>query len=297
MKIAVSFCNQKEAPTDKNLVVIDFISGQESWISFGEIINGITGLSQNKDYIFLLYQGSENGIAILDKKTLKIILKSKLENVADPHSLVIDDDGNIYVVSTGNDRVSNYFFNKDNRSIEYVKTLWRPNGSEGKTDTHHVNSIFLHKDHLYVSAFGPKKSERWYSADDGYVYDITENKKIISNIYHPHSVFVDGKDVYYCESSSRSVKKNYRKIISLDAGYTRGLAIYEDYILLGTSSGRKNSKSTGVVNNPADPGSLEASCKLLVYKKNLLNRYKLHKSFDFLPGHTEIYDVLTYEEF
>jgi len=150
---------------------------------------------------------------------------------------------------------------------------------------------------VYISAFGFRKSEKWSSAEEGYIMNITENNKEIDHIYHPHSVFLESgifskKNIYYCESATRSVKKNNKTIVCIEKGYTRGLCIRGKYLILGTSSGRKKSKSTNLINNPSDPGLLEEDCKLLVYKRNFFNKFKLQKTFDFLPNHKEIYAII-----
>jgi hypothetical protein len=116
---------------------------------------------------------------------------------------------------------------------------------------------------------------------------------MIENIHHPHSVFVLGDDIYYCESSTKRVKMNGQTIIQLDCGYTRGLPVDNEYLLLGTNSGRKTSKGDGFVANPADPGQIILDCKVLVYQRPRISEtFKLVKSFDFLPEHEEIYDVM-----
>ena len=217
-------------------------------------------------------------------------LSQKLDNLIDPHSLIIENEF-LYIVSTGNDQVLKYRFDEDNMIISYVASVWKPDDSNGDADTHHINSIFKNINGIFISAFG-KKDKKWSSAKNGYILNINTDKKKIEKIYHPHSLSMSGKDYYYCESSTRSVIKNTKKIITLNKGYVRGLAFDGRYLLLGTSSGRKNSKSTGEVNNPAEDGILEENCKLLVYKKNFFGKYKFMKEFDFSTEHQEIYDII-----
>src|SRR4030042_6820095 len=293
MNVVVSFCNQSERVKNKsNLLIIDVFSSRQKWIAHKMGTNGFTGLAQNKDLMYAVYQSDESsgpGIIVIDKKSWKILIHQSLPELKDPHSIAVDNNI-LFIVSTGTDKVLQYKFDWTRKKVFFEKVLWKPSNSTGTADAHHINSIFMSDNRIYISAFGPKKAEKWSSADDGYIYNVTKNRKEITGIYHPHSVFVKNNSIYYCESSKRNARKNQKELLKLDSGYTRGLYIKGRYLLLGTSSGRKNSKSTGLVNNPADPGSLEADCKLLVYRKKLFrNKYKLYRSFDFLPNHNEIY--------
>ena len=289
MEVLISFCNQPES-SKNNLLLLNIDSGKKEYLL--ETSDSFTGLAQDDDFFYALSQNLEVGLVVIDQITKKVVLSHRLKNLTDPHSIIINKDY-IYAVSTGNDQILKYKFDKKNLSVKFMEMVWRPKGSRGDKDTHHVNSIFLYNNDIYISAFGSKKTDRWSSATNGYIYNITKNKKELGKIYHPHSVFIKNGDMYFCESSSRSVKKNYSELIKLNIGYTRGLYLKDSYLLLGTSSGRKRSKSTGLVNNFADSGIPEEDCRILLYKKKLFfGKYMLIKEYDFLPGHREIYDII-----
>jgi len=294
MKILISFCNLP-GNYGNNLLLIDLETGKTRYLL--KNVSGFTGLTQDDEYFYALSQTSPTKIYIIEKFSGKVMLDQDLREVIDPHSLAVS--GNfIYIVSTGNDQVLKYKFDRSKKRLFFQKIFWWPEDSDKISDTHHLNSISVFKDHIYISAFGPKKSEKWDSANGGYVFNITENKKEIENIYQPHSMFIKNnifskKNIYYCESSTKSIRKNNRTIIRLKkGGYTRGLYLEDKFLFLGTSGGRKKSKSTNLENNFADPGFSEEDCRLLVYKKNMFNKFTLTKSFDFLPNHKEIYDII-----
>lgn len=289
MKLLISFCNQRQEQQN-NLIILDTITGTRT--SLLEVPASFTGLAQDDDFFYALSQDIKYGMYIIDKKTHQIILHQQLTHTAEPHSLVVIKD-TIYIVSTGTDQVLQYKFDREKNNILFERVVWKPENSLGTSDTHHLNSINTFDNNVYVSGFGLKEDNRWSSAKKGYIYNVFNNTKKISNIYHPHSVCIKGSDFYYCESSSRSVKKNKRTLIKLKSGYTRGLSVIDDYIILGTSSGRKRSKSTGLVNNPADQGILEEDCRILIYKKNWWGNYKLMQEINLFPDYTEIYDILT----
>ena len=64
--------------------------------------------------------------------------------------------------------------------------IWRE--SNLRADTHHVNSIAEWKGKLIISAFGRKFGTLWSSAFDGYIHDVTRDRRIKGGIYHPHSL-------------------------------------------------------------------------------------------------------------
>jgi len=293
MEALISFCNQSGSDGN-NLLLIDLETGKKRYLL--DNVGGFTGLTQDEEYFYALSQTSSTKIYIIEKGSEKIILEQELFKTHDPHSIAVDKE-DMYIVSTGNDSVLKYKFDKKKPSVTFQEIFWKPEDSSGEKDTYHINSIFIFDNQVYVSAFGSMKSEKWNSADEGYIMNITKNKKEIDHIYHPHSVFIESniflrKNVYYCESSTRSVKKNNKTIVQLKKGYTRGLCVRNNYLFIGTSSGRKKSKSTNLVNNASDTGFLEEDCRLLIYKRNFFNNFVFQKSFDFLPNHKEIYAII-----
>ncbi len=277
-------------------------------------------------------QDLKAGIVIIDKETLRVKLTTELPGLYDPHSCVIDEHGDIYAVSTGTEQVLKYRFNdraetitlqgcvwhpytKSDHIATFFKNLWRlrsfpkketkeffwrirkgtfwtPEYMRHLLGTHHLNSLFLSNANLFISGFGPPKSELFTSATEGYIFDIKQRKKTHEHINHPHSVFVNKGDLFYCESRTRTVKKRSSALITLENGYTRGLAIADDLLIVGSSASRKKSRSTGLVNNTAEDG-LQA-CRISVFKKNDTSQeYEIVEEIEFFPDKQEIYDVVT----
>lgn len=285
-KILVSFCNQDKAHKGYNVLIIDPVNKNRRGVIYSNI--SFTGLAYDENYFYAVSQ--ENCVYVIERVSGVIVVDQYFDELKEAHSIVVDGN-DVYIVSTGTDSVFKYIFDRIQKKITCTGLFWKPADSEGNADTQHINSIFLYHNELYVSGFGPKSGERWSSARNGYVYNITQQKFAVTSIYHPHSVNVIGNRIYYCESATRSVKENERTIIQLDEGYVRGLSVHDDLLVLGTSSGRKNSKSTGVVNNPADPGEMEESCKIIVFKKNG-DIFEKIDEYDLLPDYTEIYDII-----
>jgi hypothetical protein len=289
MRVLISFCNHP-AGVEGNLLLLDMKTGKKQGLL--DLAVGFTGLTQDEEYIYAMCQDEKIGLHIFRKQDLKLVSVLKMENVSAPHSLAVRGE-EIFAVSTGTDRVQKYSINKKDLKIIFEKNIWVPDGSNGVGDTHHINSVCVDGNSVLVSAFNRKENEKWSSARRGYVYDINEKKIILENIYHPHSAIIRDKEVYCCESTTSSVKKGKETIINLEKGYTRGLDIAGKYLFLGTSSGRKNSLSTGLTNNPADPGSLIEECSLYIFRKFWnSDRYWKIKRYSFLPKHKEIYDIM-----
>lgn len=296
MQLLISFCNLQNQDVKPNLVLLNTKTKTKTWIKFPNSNSGVTGLAQDDKFIYALYQAETPGIVFIDKKNLNVVLDKTLEKVKDPHSLVIRNN-EIFIVSTGTDSIYRYKLNADFNDVKFDREIWRPKDSKALIDTHHLNSISTDEENTYVSCFGPKNGDRWHTAKDGYIWNVTKNEKAIGGIYHPHTVLINNKQIYYIESSTRSIKKNNKIILKLHSGYTRGLVIHKNYLIIGSSSGRKKSKSTGIINNIADPGILEPSCKIALFKKpNIFSKYEKLEEFDFFPEHQEIYDIIKYSD-
>jgi hypothetical protein len=85
-------------------------------------------------------------------------------------------------------------------------------------------------------------------------------ERIGEGLGHPHSILdIDGT-LAYCESSTASVVVGGSRSEQLP-GYPRGLCRVGDRLLVGTSRGRKVSKSTGITNR-ADPGAPAGRCSV-----------------------------------
>jgi hypothetical protein len=291
MKVIISFCNQTENNNSQNLKVLDIKTGKVQKINFDIPNVGITGLAKDEKYIYALYQETIPGIIILDRHTYELVYSIPLSEISDPHSLVVDKD-NLYIVSTGNDSIFLYSYSQN--QVIFKGKFWSPVGLSN-ADNHHLNSLSLTEtNQLLVSAFGSKEKDMWHTANNGYIYDVSNSKYLIKNIQHPHSIFVYKNGIYYCESLKKKIKRNKSTKLILDKGYTRGLYVDDNYIVVGSSYDRKISKSTGK-ENILDINKVSSECKVFVYskqKKFIFEKYELIKDYDFSDEHQEIYDIL-----
>ena len=284
--VLVSFCNFP-CPREPAICRLAADSGDLAQVPLAlpGSVEGCTGITANRVKIFVLCV-SEGicHLAALTRSRLEVIFCQPLPEVKEGHSIVADDD-QVFSVSTGTDEVIRY--NLGPKSVRDPQVIWRATVSS--TDTHHVNSITRWKGNLVASAFGPKFGTLWTSALEGYIHDISRDVRIKNGIYHPHSLSVRGDRLYYLES--------HRKLLcSLDGpifavpGYPRGVCwLSDDLVCIGSNVGRRLSRSTGLIANPADPGERSGSCGITVgdVKKG---RHVKRLDLGWVGG--EIYDIL-----
>jgi acetolactate synthase I/II/III large subunit len=114
----------------------------------------------------------------------------------------------------------------------------------GELDSWHLNGVHCKNGHLYVSAFGDEGRHRaWASARSGFILNLSTGEKVVTELQSPHNPkFVDGRWLV-CNSSQfelleyESGASTPSRRLKLD-GWTRGLALTDDYILVGESAQR-----------------------------------------------------------
>jgi len=236
-------------------------------------------------------RGGDNGgdwVGCEQKSTLRLKSWHRLKEVEDPHAILVSGEG-LVVTSTGNDRVISYPCRGSEVDLTSANILWIPPGSRGQKDTHHLNSICFKGDSLLVSAFGLKVGRLWKSARRGYIFDTTRNREVLGRLSHPHSLLADGEDLFYCESTAARVKKNESTFYEFRSGYTRGLAKIGHTLIVGRSSWRRVSRSTGLVSHFEGWGSPIGGCSLTFL--DLVDR-RVVGSIDLGSFHDEIFDIL-----
>jgi hypothetical protein len=289
MEVLISFCNQPGEPGN-NLLLIDLKKKSKRYIL--DNVRGLAGLAQDKERFYTISQSLPAVFFAIDKISKKVLFSQELKEVKDPHQIMVSDEF-VYIVSTGTDSVLRYKFGENKLLLAFDKILWKPTDSSGEKDTQHLNSITNKDGEIFISAFGKREiADKSASARDGYVVHIESEKKIITGIYHPHSLFPVGKDMYFCESAAEKVKKNEEDILKLDGGYLRGLSIKEGLCFVGVSNRRKISRSTGRLNEDRELEEVNESCKLVVFD---IEKNKIFSEYNFFPEHQEIYGVIVPE--
>lgn len=295
MKFLVSICNKQKArgleDPDHFLYEIDLREDAFPTpvsLNHNRIVapGGITGLARYKGGYAAVTQSELPQIIHFDSD-YRVLEVWDLRDVVDAHSVMVWND-KFYVVASGSDSI----LELDPDTGE-VKTFWRDN--EKNKDSIHMNSLVLHAGDLYLTAFGKKRTKHWRSADQGYLYNITRAECTLTPIYHPHTAVSLNGGIILCESFRSGVMDEQGGYFNTGRGYIRGLAYTEDLLLLGSSTGRNYSRSTGLpVDDSDDPDLSGAACEVLVYgwEKGRLDSCTFLRSISFDKIALEIYDIL-----
>jgi hypothetical protein len=180
-------------------------------------------------------------------------------------------------------------FHSPHDSLGQGEVIWRAS-HEGR-DTHHINSLALIGGRLCLTAFGPKRGALWSTAVDGYVFDVERQDVLATGLEHPHSLHEAGSDVYVAESRRARVLCLTNGVTYDIGGYARGLCVDSGTMIVGVSTARSRSKSTGVVENPADPGEVVGQAGLRAVP--LQRRSPNAPDVDLSSYGPEIYDVVS----
>jgi len=124
-----------------------------------------------------------------------------------------------------------------------VLRRWR---APGEDDSWHLNDVCLVGERVYACAFGRFAHYRGYKdhilTGSGWVFDIVSGRSVVTNLCEPHSPrYFDGAWTV-CDSSRNSVvqvdAEGHRIRQAILRSFTRGLAVTDDYVIVGESAQR-----------------------------------------------------------
>lgn len=206
-----------------------------------------TGIAADDSCVYVATgERSVARLVALSRTTWTVAWDVPLPGASDVHSIAVAD-GHLYAVSTGTDSVIRYPLD---RGVGDPEVMWSP--TDGTEDTHHLNAITLWNGSVIVAGFGRRSADRWASARNGYLYDISRGAPIEKGICHPHAVLGWRGELWWCESATGTVYSSSGPRCVVD-GYARGLAPLSKRLLaIGSSVGRH--AGDGSITNPLDPG-------------------------------------------
>jgi hypothetical protein len=197
----------------------------------------------------------------------------------DPHDIKIVN-GSLYAVSAADNSVKVYRFNGD--KLKYVRAIpvFPTDGKRGE-DALHINSIVPTNGGLLVSCFGLfNKKQGWRDQEGtGLIAKMDYGWSIyVSGLDQPHSLYVEGSTLYYCNSAKSQVVAHdpHNRQVYQFKRYVRGLCrLPNGGWVVGESSWRhqKNDEKK------------DAHLVLCDREFNMLRRKPI-------PGCTEVYDIL-----
>lgn len=292
MRLLVSFCNLP-TPRPTGLLELDTHDDARRWVPVNggtPAVQSTTGIACTdlRAYVVWLSTDKQCFLSLLERPSLGLIDVYPLAGVRDAHSVTVVD-GDVFVVSTGTDELWRFPTSGDRLGPGHA--VWRAS-AEGR-DTHHVNAVAYVDARICCSAFGPKPGPLWSTAIDGYVIDVERNEKLGAGLEHPHSLVAYNGDVYIAESRRARVRCLTRERSYDVGGYARGLCVLPDgRAVTATSTARRQSKSTGIVENPADPGESTGRAALDVRRIDDGAPQGPMMEIDLSEFGSEIYDVI-----
>jgi hypothetical protein len=224
------------------------------------------------------------GLFILDEN-FQIIQHRDLDKELDIHGMAVYSD-KVFLVETKTNSIGIYDLNNQLRRIDEIRF------SSENYDTCHVNDIYIHKDKLFVSMFHHPSSflnkNKISKSNNGaiLVYSLIKRKveRIeFKSLNQPHSIKYIGCNYYYCISAEFTVVRN-KEVVFKGSGYTRGLAIKGDTMVIGQSKSRRTDELLRLHPN------IVLECGIYVH--NLKTRIS---TFIPIPS-DEVYSVLLLEQ-
>jgi len=298
MHILVSFCNLR-APGVPALGLLDATTMDFRVLDLPAAVarsSGITGLAQCNRYLYVVAQPSESlrqetalsssVLFIFNCRDLSLANHYAFRSGADIHSIVAKD-GRLYAVSTGTDEIIELRL----RDTDVVSEtcFWRPDRDGPREDLHHLNSIGWQGDSLLVAAFGPRISNRWNSARDGFITNVSTGETLAQGLDQPHSLLALGPAIVCCESRKRAVRVIGDERVQHLPGYSRGICRANEHLFAATSIGRQRSRSLGVINNPAVDGLPGGQCTI---NRLSMTTFEIDRTLDLGTHAQEIYELL-----
>lgn len=282
MRFLVSICNQRAEPVRLPGTYLFEIDGNSRAVTPVPLSDprldacvGITGLARHGDDLLAMAQSFTEPCTLVRFSTdYRVKDVWPLALVKDAHSVTVAR-GKVYIASTGTDSVVEF----EPRVCEEV--FWRDN--DFGEDTIHLNSVLWFQGCLYATAFGKKQGERWSSATEGYLLNLSTGRVIAEPIAHPHSATVSlssaREGIYYCASTHQTVCREDGQILPTGSGFTRGLIVTATHLYVGISKHRGAS---------SDP------CGVRIYERrgDDIGASRLTASIDLSQYGQEIYDLL-----
>ena len=303
--ILISFCNVESAAAPL-LALYDAGAEQMLPLCFPEdvpYLRGITGLAQCERYIYVATQHRkaighagptprEHFLLIFDRSDFSLLTRYSFQVAHDIHSLCWLN-GSLYVVSSGTDEVIEVRLK--GHAVLSEEPFLRFAPDQPRSDIHHLNGICLHDGTLVISGFGQKNGATWSVADQGFVMDVRRREVMAANLQQPHSPTSFGSRVAFCESRRLNVGLTGRPMRRTLPGYTRGICVAGNDLLVATSVARTVSYSTGsMVLNAGALQETSGRCTIThLHGEDLMVRSAIdvllpaHEIFDMLP----VYDV------
>jgi len=216
---------------------------------------------------------NEVGIIILDGQ-LNIIKTSGAGKGLDLHGVAVRNEL-AYIVETKLNCIGIYSLTEEIIRVDEVCL-----SEKRSADICHINDLYIEGSSLFISMF---RLPSLKSLGGGIIEYCLKKGKVknvlLDQISQPHSVLLYNNEFYFCNSEEFTIQKG-NQVIFKGQGYTRGLAIQNDTILIGQSTTRHLDELLKKHTN------ISSDCGISLFNKN-------RKIYTFIPIPSfEIYGII-----
>lgn len=285
-RLLITLCNKHRCPDVAPGVLlceVKLASGEVRGVSFGDAlepdVTGITGVARFEDRFIFGLQARSSKLLVTDDglNALEVV---PLHHTRDIHS-ILSSHGFAFMASTGTDQLTSW---TPGTPDVVVATL-----GSGDRDTVHFNSMTSLDDRLIVSMFGPQVDGNWLQTHHGRIQDVETGEKL-SDANHPHSLGARDGELVWCESNEQRLATP-TSAFPLERGYTRGLGLMGERIVVGSSVRRTHSRSTGRAIGTGEEG--ECGLTYMSWPSGLpISEARPERFISLMDFGREIYDVL-----
>ena len=207
----------------------------------------------SRNYIEIFSRSDKLGRAYPQKKgfydTLFVPQVKYYTGLADMHEIAFDKE-EIYAVNTAFSCISAMSADR------HFEPIWQPDfiSELAPEDRCHLNGLIMQGGKpAYVTYFdSTDKHNGWREngAATGVLYDCLNRKVLVDSLSMPHSPTLHDNKIFFLQSATGEVMQydlqtnELTKIYTLSS-FVRGMSVYEDYLIIGTSKIRPKSKSFG----------------------------------------------------
>ena len=290
MRVAVTFCNQRSTPR-LSVCAIDLDTEERQWLRvLGDVESGAAGITADGGSLLVACQ---DGGIVRYGSDLEPKVRLPTRGALDLHSLLYRaDERAVYVASTFNDTLFRYALDESGQQVTGVEAVFCADPSRRGVDRYHLNSVAEWQDDLYVSMFGTTDGDSHLGRRNGRVVRVRDGETIVDGLYHPHTLFTHGEDLFVVESQAKVVRRvggGEPVAWPVPGGYPRGVVVDEGAtVWIGLSALRRESKSRATTNVIADDSPLDHRTRLVQLD---LATGAVGRTIDLTLLAREIYDV------
>jgi hypothetical protein len=290
MRVAVTFCNQRSTPR-LSVCALDLDTEDRAWLRVeGGFESGAAGITVVDGSLLVACQ--DGGIVRYgDDLEPTGVLETK--GSFDLHSILYRaDERAVYVTSTFNDTLYRYTLDASGRRVVNAEAVFCADPSRRGLDRYHINSVAEWKGDLYVSMFGTSDGPSHVSRRNGRVVRVRDGVTLAEGLYHPHTLFTHGDDLFVVESQANTVRRiagGDPVAWSVPGGYPRGVIAGDDATAwVGVSALRRESKSRATPNVIATDSPLDFRTRLVLLD---LTTGAIGRTIDLTMLGREVYDI------